>query len=123
ANISRKAGLNNLRNYLAWRGTVMIPDADYPDDPQLTRFEDGDPRFLIFDTPDNRVTHDCLASMTTDPLNREDALKRDADADGQNGDDPYDMVRYGLASRPVRPARPEPVALHAWHPSVLAAEV
>lgn len=37
----------------------------------------------------------------------EDALKVDADAAGKGGDDGYDMVRYGLASRPLKSAPAE----------------
>lgn len=122
ANVARVAGLNNLRRYVAWRGTVAIPDPRHPNDPTMTRYEDGEPRFRLFDTPGNRITYDCLASMTTDPRDREDALKRDADESGNDGDDPYDMVRYGLASRPMKAIVPEPPALGAWHPDVLKAE-
>lgn len=122
ANVARKAGLNNLRNYLAWRGTVAVPDPNAPGDYSRMTYVDGEPRFYIMDTPNNRVTFDCLAGMVTDPLNREDALKKDADDDGQNGDDPYDMVRYGLASRPVTSPKVEPQQLGAWHPDILKAE-
>jgi hypothetical protein len=120
ANISRKAGLNNLRSYLAWRNAVPIPHPS--GDPTLTTWEDGLPSFLMFDTPGNRQTFEVLQRMTVDPLNREDVLKRNADADGDGGDDQYDMVRYALASRPVRATGIAPQPLHAWHPDVLRAE-
>lgn len=82
ANISRIAGLNNLRRYV---------------DPE----QSGKPRFYVMDTPTNRKVFDCLESMVVDPDKPEDALKLDADEFGEGGDDAYDMVRYGLASRPI----------------------
>lgn len=87
ANDSRVTGLNNLRRYL---------------DPG----EHGRPRFFIFDTPENRKVLECLESMVTDPDKPEDALKVDADEFGDGGDDPYDMVRYGLMSRPLAAVEP-----------------
>lgn len=86
ANISRVAGIQNIRRYLTWKqpdGTII------------------DPRFLICDTPSNRRIFECLEGIVSDPDNPEDALKVDADDQGQGGDDAYDMVRYGLASRPI----------------------
>ncbi len=88
ANISRVSGLNNMRRYI---------------DPR--QFDK--PRFFIVDTPTNRKVFSCLESMVVDPDKIEDALKTDADQFGEGGDDPYDMVRYGLASRPIE-AKPEP---------------
>jgi hypothetical protein len=87
ANISRVSGLNNLRAYTAWRATE--------DQPERT------PRFRIFDTPGNRDVLACLARMQIDEKNHEDAAKVDADHAGNGGDDDYDMVRYGLMSRPM----------------------
>lgn len=87
ANISRISGIQNVRRYLTWK---------QPDGHTI------DPRFLICDTPSNRRVFECLEGIVSDPDNPEDALKVDADDQGQGGDDPYDMVRYGLASRPVK---------------------
>lgn len=57
------------------------------------------PRFYIFDTCP--VTFDCLSRMQHDPDRMEDVLKVDSvDGDVMNGDDPYDMCRYGIMSRP-----------------------
>ena len=93
ASISRIAGLNNMRKYIDWQQT-------------------GEPRFFIFDTPTNRKVFECLEYMVVDPDNMEDALKVNADDFGDGGDDAYDMVRYGLASRPLDapegPEEPEP---------------
>lgn len=94
ANISRVSGLNNMRAYLEW----LEPGTG----------EKKDPLFLIFDTPANRVVYDTLESMVTDPNDAEDALKVDVDDFGEGGDDAYDMVRYGLASRPLAAANPFP---------------
>lgn len=110
ANIDRIHGLNTLREYLAWQN--QGPDGG-----------PGEPAFYIFDTPGNQRTMGCLESMTTDPDNPEDALKREADEFGEGGDDPYDMVRYGVASRPSRPSSTfterDP---RAWDRDVLEAE-
>ena len=54
----------------------------------------------------------------------EDALKVDADAEsGLGGDDEYDAVRYGIASRPPRAETGFlEEAPGAWSPEVLALE-
>lgn len=110
ANIDRVHGLNTLREYLSWKNRG-------PDD------SPGDPALYIFDTPGNQRTFGCLESMTTDPDNPEDVLERDADDFGEGGDDPYDMIRYGVASRPSRPGstftQKEP---RAWDEDLLEAE-
>jgi hypothetical protein len=80
ANISRIAGVQNLRRYFAGEP----------------------PRFRLFDTPGNRKTFECLASRISDPDEIEDVLKQDADAAGSGGDDLYDETRYGLNARPLR---------------------
>lgn len=55
------------------------------------------------DTPSNRRVLACLRTRIVDPKDPEDVLKQDADAKGNGGDDDYDMVRYGLYSRPIIP--------------------
>jgi hypothetical protein len=92
ANISRVAGLNNLRRYVQWRATETEPERV--------------PRFRIMDTENNRAVLATLEAMQIDEKNIEDALKVDADAAGRGGDDAYDMVRYGLASRPLAAVLP-----------------
>lgn len=97
--IDRIQGAAHLRSYLALRGEAKRP------------------RFFIFDTCP--VTFDCLSRMIHDPDRVEDVLKVDAtEGDPLSGDDAYDMVRYGLMSRPaitdpiiVNPARGSP----EWH--------
>lgn len=85
ANISRVAGVQNLRRYLA-----------------------GDPpRFRLMDRGQNRQAFQCLASRVNDPNRPEDVLKQDADANGEGGDDFYDAIRYGLASRPIEAVAPK----------------
>ena len=82
ANISRVSGLNNLRLY-------------------LHKTDETKPRFTMMKTDGNRRVLQTLMGMQVDPANVEDALKVDADSAGRGGDDGYDMVRYGLASRPM----------------------
>lgn len=82
ANIARVAGLNNMRRYVDFE-------------------ENRPPRFYLMDTPGNRYTFKVLQRMQLDDKNLEDALKVDAALNGLGGDDPYDMVRYGLMSRPI----------------------
>ncbi len=78
--IDRIQGANHLRKYLA-------------------HDEIKKPRFFIFDTCP--ISYDCLSRMICDPDNLEDVLKVDAtDGDPTSGDDPYDMIRYGLMTRP-----------------------
>jgi len=105
ANISRRAGLNNLRAYLHVDVRTQAP------------------RFRMMDTPGNRRLYDCLASMVLDPDDSEDVLKVDATDGGAGGDDAYDTLRYGLAARPLEGApAPEP-PFRAFSPEALQAEV
>lgn len=81
--IDRIQGASQLRKYLAWQG---MPN--------------NKPRFFIMDNCP--VSFDCLSRMENDPSHLEDVLKVDAvDGDIYSGDDAYDMIRYGLMSRPV----------------------
>lgn len=92
-NIDRRQGLNNLRRYLAWRR-------------QGPGGSDGIPRLRFMRTDGNLWLLDQLETMVCDPGDPEDVLKQDANPDtGEGGDDGYDCLRYGLASRPMR-ARP-----------------
>lgn len=77
ASIGRVEGLNNLRAYLA------------------------DGKFKVHTRPGPLAALLCLETRISDPKRPEDVLKQDADHDGKGGDDDYDMVRYGLASRPL----------------------
>lgn len=80
--IDRIQGAAHLRSYLALRG------------------ENKKPRFYIFDTCP--ISFDCISRMIHDPDRVEDVLKVDAtEGDPLSGDDAYDMVRYGLMSRPA----------------------
>lgn len=88
ANISRVSGVQNVRRYLAWSRT---------DDGQLVQ----PPRFVVMQSEGNRKVFETLEAMVSDPDHPEDILKMDADENGEHGDDAYDMVRYGLASRPI----------------------
>lgn len=92
ANIGRIQGAVQVRNYLAWQ--------DLPEGREL-------PRFFLFSTCP--ITFECLTRMEHDPDRIEDVLKVDAEnGDPMTGDDPYDMVRYALMSRPPLTERPKP---------------
>lgn len=79
----RIPGAARVRSYLAWKGKP-----------------NNLPRLRIFNTCN--ITFDCLSRMIHDPNKVEDVLKVDAtDGDPLSGDDAYDMVRYGLMSRPA----------------------
>lgn len=86
----RKAGLQNLRYYLAWRG-IGRDGAD------------ALPALRFFDTPGNRWLFDQLQAMVVDPDDPEDVLKVDANTEtGEGGDDGYESLRNGMATRPPR---------------------
>ena len=98
--IDRVQGAAQLRDYLAWRG------------------KPGEkPRFYIFENCP--VSFDTLSRMIHDPDHVEDVLKVDAtEGDPLSGDDAYDMIRYGLMSRPTitDPIVPKLVrGSKAWH--------
>lgn len=110
ANISRRAGLNNLRDWIKWRGCG-------PDGSNVT------PACRWLDTPGNRRAIEQLQGVVTDPDDPEDALKIDADRDtGEGGDDMYDCTRYLLASRPRKAKQPPGAAAHPFDPAVVRAE-
>lgn len=80
--VDRIQGAAHLRSYLARRGN------------------ENRPRFYIFENCP--ITFDCISRMIHDPDRVEDVLKVDAtEGDPLSGDDAYDMVRYGLMSRPA----------------------
>ena len=98
ANISRIAGVQNVRRYLRWKQRDVLDGAE----------KEHRPRFQICQTFQNSRVFECLETRVSDPDDPEDILKTDADDRGEGGDDAYDMVRYGLASRPIVPAlKPE----------------
>ncbi len=83
ATIDRIAGAAHLRSYLAWQGKP-----------------NKKPRLFIFDTCP--IVFDTISRMIHDPDRVEDVLKVDAtEGDPLSGDDAYDMLRYGLMSRPA----------------------
>lgn len=85
AKIDRVQGASQVRNYLAWQN--------------LTQGRTK-PRFFIFKTCP--ASFDALTRMEHDTNHVEDVLKVDAtEGDPMSGDDAYDMVRYGLMSRPM----------------------
>lgn len=52
------------------------------------------PTWFIWDTCPWMI--ETIPAMEHDPHRVEDVLKVDADAEGKNGDDPYDSARYGV---------------------------
>lgn len=100
--IDRIQGAAQVRKYLAWQDLAS----------GRTK-----PRFFIFDTCP--ISFDCLTRVEHDPDRVEDVLKIDAvDGDPMSGDDSYDMVRYGLMSRPIMSDRIVPIHAHgskAWY--------
>jgi phage terminase large subunit len=102
ATIDRIQGAVQLRSYLAWRDKAGAR-------PKLYIFDNCLPAF------------DCLSRMIHDPDKMEDVLKVDAtESNPDGGDDLYDMIRYGLMSRPMltEPLRPKiPLGSPAWYKS------
>lgn len=99
--IDRVQGASQLRSYLAWQN----------------RPPKNKPRFYIFDTCP--IAFDTISRMIHDPDRVEDVLKVDAtEGDPLSGDDAYDMVRYGLMSRPTITdpvAVKHPMGSKAWY--------
>lgn len=98
--IDRIQGASHLRKYLAWQGRPA-----------------NKPRFYFFNTCS--ITFDCVTRMIHDPNRPEDVLKVDAaEGDPMTGDDPYDMLRYGLMTKPLSADKQEPVRPYgskAWY--------
>jgi phage terminase large subunit len=103
AKIDRIQGAAQVRSYLAWQDLASGRK---------------EPRFFIFNTCVS--SFDALTRMQHDPNRVEDVLKIDAvDGDPMSGDDAYDMVRYGLMSRPLlaEPLKDTNPSLQAnWEP-------
>jgi phage terminase large subunit len=94
--IDRIQGAAQLRSYLALREAPGLGGNERENNRQL----DKKPRFYIFDNCP--ITFDTISRMIHDPDRPEDVLKVDAtEGDPLSGDDAYDMVRYGLMSRPA----------------------
>lgn len=91
ASEDRIQGVAQVRRYIAWKEK----DKDKEGKPI-----DGKPMFYIFESASG--VYDTLTRMIfdTDGPKPEDVKKVDADENGLGGDDDYDMVRYGLMSRP-----------------------
>jgi hypothetical protein len=105
ANISRVAGLNNLRKFMSWDN------------------EDGVPGLVFMDTEGNQKCFEQLEGLPSDPDNPEDALKQSADEFGNGGDDIYDETRYAVASRQLPSGNFEiDRDVNAWSPEALELE-
>lgn len=113
AKLDRVQGAQQVRNYLAWQN---LPSWKEERDGKIETVSMTGPRFFVH--PSCVRTIDCLPRMIHDDKKPEDVLKVDAtDADPWAGDDPYDMVRYGLMSRPqisFKPKKPAEYASAAW---------
>lgn len=100
--IDRIQGAAQLRSYLAWQSLASGRTT---------------PRFYIMDTCP--IAFDTISRMIHDPDRAEDVLKVDAtEGDPASGDDAYDMVRYGLMSRPALTEVLPPKIIRgtpAWH--------
>lgn len=101
ANIDRINGAAQVRHHLAWQSLANGQNK---------------PRFYIFDTCP--LSFDGLSRALVDPDRPEDVLKVDAsENDPYSGDDAYDMIRYGLMTRPIlsQPAKILPMhGTKAW---------
>lgn len=83
AKIDRVQGAQQVRKYLAYQNL-----------PQGMK----GPRLFILEHCTKTI--DCITRMIHDPKNPEDVLKVDAtETDTWAGDDPYDVLRYGVMSR------------------------
>jgi hypothetical protein len=92
ANIDRKQGASQMRDYLAHEN--LIPGL-------------RGPRLHIFDNCLHTIAQ--IPAMIRNPDDVEDVLKMDADDDDvDTGDDLYDMVRYGIMTRPPIAKVPQP---------------
>ena len=89
AKTDRVQGAAQLRDFLAWKDLIKHTDGTT---------SDGEPRFHIVQA--YGAAYDTLARMQFDENKPEDVKKQDADNEGKNGDDDYDMIRYALMSRP-----------------------
>lgn len=109
ANIDRVLGAQQVRNYLAWQN---LPEwKEIINGEEVLRRMQG-PRFSVH--PSCVKTIECLPRMIHDDKKPEDVMKVDAtDTDPWAGDDPYDMVRYGLMTRPGISFKPKKQAAYA----------
>lgn len=97
--VHRVAAYDNLRGFLRWKGAG--PDG-----------QDWTPRLRLLDTLRNRWLFDQLQRMVTNPTRPEDVLKVDANPEtGEGGDDGYDALKLGMASRAPTSAKPQ----SPWH--------
>lgn len=78
---------------------------------------DKDRQPTLFIWPSCIETRRTIPRMVTDPRNAEDVKKVNADAKGRGGDDPYDMLRYGVMARPAQPRfdnEPQSGTFRSW---------
>lgn len=115
ANTARRAGLQRLREWVAWKGTMR--------DPATGKRSDGQPMLMWFDNPGNRRSILAIMEVATDEDDPNQAMKTDADAQtGEGGDDDYDMVRYLMCERIVPARTVEKATFNMNDPAQLAWE-
>lgn len=103
ADTSRISGLKNFREMTAWQKVGREKDPRTGKEIVVP----GVPRFAWFQTESNERSFESCANMVLDPDRPEDALKVDADDNGEGGDDDYDEKRYALQSRAKAQKAPE----------------
>lgn len=95
AHLDRAAGAKTLRRFFQA--------------PKLGPQPKGTVHFRWVDTPGNRMVVSQLQALSPDPLNINVPAKRDANAQGENGDDGADCLRNGLATPSFETDEPLPV--------------
>lgn len=103
ADTSRISGLKNFREMTAWQKVGREKDPRTGKEIVVP----GIPRFAWLQTESNERSFESCANMVLDPDRPEDALKVDADDNGEGGDDDYDEKRYALQSRAKAQKAPE----------------
>ena len=115
ANTARRAGLQRLREWTAWKGIVK--------DHKTGKLVDGEPMLLWFDNPGNRRSIEAMLEIGTDEDDPNMAQKVDADpTTAEGGDDDFDCVRYGMSERIVPARTVQRAAFNMNDPAQLAWE-
>jgi len=84
---SNVSGVDNLRRYLGWEGTELLPERR--------------PMLQFCRTEGNKRLVEQLGAMQLDPKRVENVLKVDADYAGRGGDDGYEALRRMMQAYPV----------------------
>ena len=73
------------------------------------------PRLQVFNTCTRTIA--AMKRMVKDPRDPEDVLKVNCDANGDGGDDEYDMIRYGVMVQPAYMPSVAPMSLTRTSPN------